>query len=50
MIGDDHAADVVGAHEAGWRSVHFDPDGNHPSDTPSTATVSDLRELLAILH
>lgn len=50
MIGDDHAADVVGAHEAGWRSVHFDPNGAHPRDSPATAQVSDLLELLAVLH
>jgi len=49
MIGDDHEADVVGAHQAGWKSVHFDPEGQHPEDTPADATVSHLRDLLAVL-
>jgi putative hydrolase of the HAD superfamily len=27
MVGDDLECDVVGAREAGWRQVHFNPDG-----------------------
>ena len=49
MIGDDHAADIVGAHEAGWRAVHFDPTGEFPADSPAVAAVSHLRDLLAVL-
>ena len=49
MIGDDHAADIVGAHEAGWRAVHFDPIGEFPADSPAVAAVSHLRDLLAVL-
>lgn len=49
MIGDDHGADVVGAHEAGWRAVHYDADGDAREDSPAFARVGDLRELLAIL-
>jgi putative hydrolase of the HAD superfamily len=49
MIGDDHGADVVGAHEAGWKAVHFDPEGTHEGDSPAAARVGHLRELLAVL-
>ena len=49
MIGDDHEADVVGAHEAGWKSVYFNPSGGEIDGSPAVATVSTLRELLAVL-
>jgi putative hydrolase of the HAD superfamily len=49
MIGDDHAADVIGAHEAGWKTVFFNPDGTPEDDSPASATVVALRELLAVL-
>lgn len=49
MIGDDHHADVVGAHEAGWKAVHFDPDGAHRGTSPAIARVTHLQELLDVL-
>ena len=49
MIGDDHTADVVGAHACGWKAIHFAPHGDTPSDSPAVASVAHLRELLAIL-
>lgn len=49
MIGDDHDADVVGAHEAGWKSIHFAPNGGTPESSPAEASVQHLRELLALL-
>ena len=49
MIGDDHEADVVGAHACGWKSVHFAPNGDTPADSPAVASVAHLRELLAVL-
>ena len=49
MIGDDHTADVVGAHACGWNAIHFAPHGDTPSESPAVASVAHLRELLAIL-
>ena len=49
MIGDDHGADIVGGHDAGWKTVFFDPDGQSPPDSPASAQVSALQELLAVL-
>ena len=49
MIGDDHAADVVGAHQAGWKSIHFAPSGDTPASSPATASVAGLKDLLALL-
>ena len=49
MIGDDHEADVVGAHEAGWRAVYFDPSEGTIPGSPAIARVAALRELLAVL-
>ena len=49
MIGDDHEADVVGAHEAGWRAVYFDPSEGTIPGSPAVARVAALRELLAVL-
>ena len=49
MIGDDHAADVVGAHEAGWKTIFFNPEGNPEEGSPASATIKELRELLAVL-
>ena len=49
MIGDDHDADVVDAHEAGWKSIHFAPNGGTPESSPAEASVQHLRELLALL-
>jgi|AOAMet1_18_M0_10_1038524.scaffolds.fasta_scaffold06899_3 putative hydrolase of the HAD superfamily len=49
MIGDDHEADVIGAHKAGWKTVFFSPDDHAESDSPASATVGALQELLAVL-
>ena len=49
MIGDDHEADVVGAHHAGWKTVFFSPDDQAEPDTPASARVGALQELLAVL-
>jgi putative hydrolase of the HAD superfamily len=49
MIGDDHEADIVGAHEAGWRAVYFDPDHTGIHDSPAVARVTSLIDLLAVL-
>lgn len=49
MIGDDHAADVEGAHAAGWRAIHFEPAGAFPEGSPAVAAVTHLRDLLAVL-
>lgn len=49
MIGDDHEADVVGAHAAGWKTVFFDPDGGVEPHSPATHTVGALQDLLAVL-
>ena len=49
MIGDDHRADVVGAHACGWKAIHYAPQGDTPTDSPAVASVAHLKELLAIL-
>lgn len=49
MIGDDHRADVVGAHACGWKAIHYAPDADTPADSPAVASVAHLMELLAIL-
>jgi putative hydrolase of the HAD superfamily len=49
MIGDDHEADVIGAHQSGWRAIHFAPDGETPKTSPAVASVRHLRDLLALL-
>lgn len=49
MIGDDHEADVVGAHRAGWKAIHYAPAGETPEGSPAEASVAHLEELLAIL-
>tara|TARA_Y100000385_G_scaffold290205_1_gene362412 strand:+ start:2386 stop:3096 length:711 start_codon:yes stop_codon:yes gene_type:complete len=46
MIGDDMECDVQGAHDAGWRSIHFDPAGNRSNDT--FPHIANLRELLEL--
>jgi len=49
MIGDDHEADVVGAAAAGWKGVHYSPEGRTPEGSPAEASVRHLGELLAVL-
>lgn len=49
MIGDDHEADVVGAHGAGWKTVFFNPDDHVQPHSPASAQVGALQELLAVL-
>lgn len=49
MIGDDHEADVIGAHNAGWKTVFYCPEDRTEPDSPASATVGTLQELLAVL-
>lgn len=49
MIGDDHDADILGAEAAGWRSIHFSPEGQTPEGSPAVASIQQLGELLALL-
>ena len=49
MIGDDHDADVLGAAAAGWKSIHFSPEGQTPEGSPAVASIQQLGELLALL-
>ncbi|MCF8258055.1 MAG: YjjG family noncanonical pyrimidine nucleotidase [Flavobacteriales bacterium] len=46
MIGDHFEADVMGAVQAGWRSIYFSPDGGPDGDH---LNVSTLREVMGIL-
>ena len=47
MIGDDLECDVVGAKEAGWRQVHFNPKG-HRNREQIWRTVTRLTDILAL--
>ena len=47
MVGDDYGADVVGAKDAGWRAVWFNPAGAacplaHPRHDAEVAAMADL--------
>lgn len=47
MVGDDYVADVVGAKDAGWRAVWFNPAGAacplaHPRHDAEVAAMADL--------
>lgn len=46
MIGDHLEADIMGASKAGWRSIHFDPNGTAPG---LHHHVYALREVLRLL-
>jgi putative hydrolase of the HAD superfamily len=46
MIGDDMECDVEGAHDAGWRAIHFDPKG--PQSNATFPHIANLRELLTL--
>ena len=48
MIGDDHDADVLGAAAAGWKGIHFSPEGQTPEGSPAVASIKHLGELLAL--
>ena len=48
MIGDDHDADVLGAAAAGWKGIHFSPEGQTPEGSPAVASIQQLGELLAL--
>ena len=48
MIGDDLHVDIVGAREAGWDQVFFNPGkGEHEEEV--TYEITDLREILVLL-
>ncbi|MFC6952280.1 HAD family hydrolase [Halorubellus litoreus] len=34
LVGDSYEADVQGAREAGWRGIHYAPDGDSPASDP----------------
>ncbi|MFT6395518.1 MAG: putative hydrolase of the HAD superfamily [Bradymonadia bacterium] len=48
MIGDSWEADIKGAKLAGWRQVHFNPQGEEYNGEQAWRTVSHLRELLTL--
>ncbi|CAN5427100.1 YjjG family noncanonical pyrimidine nucleotidase [soil metagenome] len=48
MIGDDLHADIIGAREAGWDQVFFNPNkGDHSEDV--TYEISELKEIFEIV-
>lgn len=47
MVGDSYDADVEGARAAGWRAVHYDPEGERQVDAP--AAVDSFDALLDVL-
>ncbi|MCA6365358.1 MAG: noncanonical pyrimidine nucleotidase, YjjG family [Bacteroidetes bacterium] len=49
MIGDDLHVDIVGAREAGWHQVYFNPDAN-PHSERVTYEINALKELKLILN
>ncbi len=48
-IGDDYAADVVGATNAGLTAVLVDREGRHQDDDPACPVIRNLEELFPIL-
>ena len=51
MVGDDYLADVVGAKDAGWQAIWFNPAGAacplvHPSHDADVAAMADLPSAL----
>ena len=54
MVGDDYLADVVGAKDAGWRAIWFNPAGSpcplaHPRHDAEVAAMADLPSALECL-
>jgi YjjG family noncanonical pyrimidine nucleotidase len=45
MIGDSHLADIIGAKNMGWDTIHFDQE-NNPEELLSTIKITKLSELL----
>jgi len=45
MIGDSYLADIIGAKNAGWDTIHF-TETDHPDETLSTVKIKKLKDLL----
>lgn len=49
MIGDNYDADILGAHEAGWRTIFFNRKGIAPNPDVADLTVTALSEIIPYL-
>ncbi|MFI3240289.1 MAG: YjjG family noncanonical pyrimidine nucleotidase [Bacteroidales bacterium] len=49
MIGDNYDADILGAHNAGWRTIHFNRSGEDIPNSVADLTVSNLSEISQLL-
>jgi YjjG family noncanonical pyrimidine nucleotidase len=47
MIGDSHLADIIGAKNVGWDTIHFDQE-NNPKELLSTIKITKLSQLLPL--
>ena len=48
MIGDNFDADIRGAHNAGWRTIFFNP-RNLPAGTEADAIITHLSQVVELL-
>ena len=46
MIGDNYDADILGAHDAGWRTVFLDRKNLNPEPNVADLTVSRLTDII----
>jgi len=46
MIGDHFEADIIGASQAGWYSIHFDPAGPHTGGHHHVRSLRDVMQML----
>ena len=51
MIGDDFKADIIGALNAGWTAIHFDPEHRFKKErsVPRIRELSEIPELVNLL-
>ena len=49
MIGDNPDADIMGAHQAGWRTIYFNLRGEAPQQDTADAEVNSLEQIIHIL-
>lgn len=50
MIGDNYDADILGAHYAGWRTIHFNRSGVAIPNSVADLTVNQLSEISQLLR
>ncbi|MNY24748.1 Pyrimidine 5'-nucleotidase YjjG [compost metagenome] len=51
MVGDDFKADIIGALNAGWTAIHFDPEVKYKKErnVPRIRKLSEIPELINLL-